>query len=67
MDSKAIEKDMMKTYRSSGAEKWLNLMIDNYSNFPKIIRKMEVKTKYRIKCEKEYERSHCLPICEKTS
>ena len=58
MDSKAKEKDMMKTYRSSGAEERLNLMIDNYNNFPKIIRKMEVKTKYRIKCEKEYARSH---------
>lgn len=58
MDIKAKEKDFLKTYRSSGAEERLNLMIDNYSNFPKIIRKMEVKTRYRIKCEREYVRSH---------
>ena len=56
MDSKAKEKDIMNTYRSSGAEERLNLMIDNYGNFPKIIRKMEVKTKYRIKSDKEYAR-----------
>ena len=32
-------------------------MMDNYCIFPKIIRKMEKKTQYRIKCEKEYARS----------
>lgn len=57
MDSKAKEKDFLTTYRSSGAEERLNLMINNYSTFPKIIRKMEVKTRYRIKSEKEYARS----------
>ena len=57
MDIKVKEKDFLTEYRGSDAEGRLNLMIDNYSSFPKIIRKMEVKTKYRIKCEKEYLRS----------
>lgn len=57
MDIKAKEKDFLTTYRASDAEGRLNLMINNYSAFPKIIRKMEVKTRYRIKCEKEYVRS----------
>ena len=57
MDIKVKEKDFLTEYRGSDAEGRLNLMIDNYSSFPKIIRKMEVKTKYRIKCEKEYARS----------
>lgn len=56
MDRK--EKDFLTEYRDSDAEGRLNLMMSNYSSFPKIIRKMEGKTKYRIKCEKEYARSH---------
>ena len=58
MDIKAKEKDYLTAYRSLNAEGRLNLMINNYSTFPKIIRKMEVKTRYRIKSEKEYMRSH---------
>ena len=58
MDIKAKEKDYLAAYRSLNAEGRLNLMINNYSTFPKIIRKMEVKTRYRIKSEKEYMRSH---------
>ena len=58
MDIKAKEKDYLTAYRSLNAEERLNLMINNYSTFPKIIRKMEVKTRYRIKSEKEYMRSH---------
>ena len=55
MDIKAKDKDFL--YRCSNAEGRLNLMMNNYSNFPRIIRKMEVKTKYRIRCEKEYAKS----------
>ena len=58
MDIKAKEKDFLTEYRCSDAEGRLNLMINNYSSFPKIIRKMEVKVRYRIKSEKEYMRSH---------
>ncbi len=58
MDIKAKEKDYLTAYRSLNAEGRLNLMINNYSTFPKIIRKMELKTRYRIKSEKEYMRSH---------
>ena len=58
MDIKAKEKDYLTAYRSLNAEGRLDLMINNYSTFPKIIRKMEVKTRYRIKSEKEYMRSH---------
>ena len=57
MDIKAKDKDFLTTYRCSNAEGRLNLMMNNYSNFPRIIRKMEVKTKYRIRCEKEYAKS----------
>ena len=58
MDIKAKEKDYLTAYRSLNAEGRLNLMITNYNTFPKITRKMEVKTRYRIKSEKEYMRSH---------
>ena len=57
MDTKAKDKDFMQAYRSSDAEGRLKIMMDNYHVFPKIIRKMEKKTQYRIKCEKDYLRS----------
>lgn len=57
MDIKVKNKDLMQEYRISDAEGRFNIMMDNYCIFPKIIRKMEKKTQYRIKCEKEYARS----------
>ena len=57
MGIKVKDKDFIKTYRTLCAEERLNLMFDNYNEFPKIIRKMEVKTKYCIKSDKEYARS----------
>ncbi len=57
MDIRAKEKDFMQEYKESNAEGRLNIMLENYYVFPKIIRKMETKTQYRIKCEKEYQRS----------
>ena len=38
MDIKAKDKDFLATYRRSDAEGRLNLMMNNYSNFPRIIR-----------------------------
>ncbi|MBQ8666884.1 MAG: hypothetical protein IJ526_08480 [Lachnospiraceae bacterium] len=55
MDDKA--KDILQEYRSSNAEGRLNIMMANFYVFPKMIRKMEMKTRYRIKSEREYLRS----------
>ena len=52
MKTKA-EKDILQEYRDAGAEGRLDIMLANYCTFPKLIRKLEMKTRYKIKCEKE--------------
>lgn len=56
MKTKA-EKDILQEYRDAGAEGRLDIMLANYCTFPKLIRKLEMKTRYKIKCEKEYLKS----------
>ncbi len=56
MKTKA-EKDILKEYRDADAEGRLDIMLGNYCTFPKLIRKLERKTHYKIKCEKEHLKS----------
>lgn len=49
--------DILDHYKSADAEGRLSLMLGNYAAFPKMIRKAEMKIKYRIKSEIEYERA----------
>ena len=56
METKA--KDIITVYRMADCEERLEIVFDNFSNFPKMIRKMQKITQYKIKAEKEYIRSH---------
>ena len=58
METKAKERDLLTIYRMSDCEERLEIVFENYSNFPKMIRKMQKITQYKIKAEKEYIRSH---------
>ena len=58
MAAKANESNLLSSYRMADPEGRLEIMFANYHVFPKMIRKMEKKTKYKIKAEKEYVRSH---------
>ena len=51
MDVKA--KDFIKEYRGSDADGRLDLMLSHYGIFPRIIRMLERRTKYKIKTERE--------------
>ena len=54
----ANDKDLLSSYRMADPRGRLEIVFDNYHIFPKVIRKMEKKTKYKIKAEREYMRSH---------
>ena len=56
METKA--KDIITVYRMADCEERLEIVFDNFSNFPKMLRKMQKITQYKIKAEKEYIRSH---------
>jgi len=51
MDVKA--KDFIREYRRSDADGRLDLMLNHYGIFPRIIRMLERRTKYKIKTERE--------------
>ena len=51
------ETDILQEYRNVDADGRLNIMLSNYHIFPKLVRKLENMTHYKIKCEKEYLRS----------
>lgn len=55
---KTKDTDYIFIYRQSDAEGRLSLMMENFAVFPKVIRKAEKKTMYRIRAEREYLRSH---------
>lgn len=50
-------RELKDIYREAGAEERFTLMMNNYSAFPRIIRKLEQKTKYKIISEHERMRS----------
>ena len=45
-------------YRGADSDGRLDIMMDNFATFPKLIRKLEKKIQYKIKAEREYQRSH---------
>lgn len=57
MTTKAERNDILSDYKVANPEERLEIMFENYHIFPKVIRKMEKRTQYKIKAEKEYQRS----------
>ena len=51
-------KDLIQNYKRASPEDRVNMMMDNYKGFPGLIKKAESKTRYLIKSEREYRRSH---------
>ena len=60
METRANDRDFLGNYRDADPRGRLEMVFDNYHIFPKVIRKMEKKTQYKIKAEREYLRSHNL-------
>ena len=58
MAAKAKDTDLLKSYRVADSEERFSILMDNYAVFPKVIRKAQKKTEYKIKAEREYLRSH---------
>ena len=58
MESRAQEKDFLLKYSMADAEERVSIMLDNYTHFPKLVRKHEKMTQYKIKSEREFMRSH---------
>ena len=58
MAYKVRDTDLLDKYKKANAHKRLSLMMEYYPVFPGMLRKIEKKTEYKIKAEKEYIRSH---------
>ena len=58
MAAKANDRDLLVSYREADPLGRVEIVFANYHIFPKVIRKMEKKTQYKIKAEREYVRSH---------
>lgn len=56
--AKARDTDILATYKSAGPEERFEIMFENYAFFPKVIKKIQKKTEYKIKSDREYYRSH---------
>jgi hypothetical protein len=59
MGLKIRDTDLLDKYMKANAHKRLELMMEYYPVFPGMLRKIEKKTEYKIKAEKEYIKSHC--------
>lgn len=58
MAAKANDSDFLGQYRGADSDGRLDIMMDNFATFPKLIRKLEKKIQYKVKAEREYQRSH---------
>ena len=58
MGLKIRDTDLLDKYKKANAHKRLDLMMEYYPVFPGMLRKIEKKTEYKIKAEKEYIKSH---------
>lgn len=56
--AKAKDTDILASYKLAGPEERFEIMFEHYSFFPKVIRKIQKKTEYKIKSDREYYRSH---------
>ncbi len=52
------EADILADYKIATPEERFEIMFQNYTVFPKAIKKLERKTQYKIKADREYYRSH---------
>ena len=60
MTTKAESNDILSDYKAANPEERLEIMFENYHIFPMVFRKMEKRTQYKIKAEKEYQRSQAM-------
>lgn len=51
-----VREEFLVTYMNADSSERFDIVIDNFSVFPKIIRKMKKKIEYKIKSEREYSR-----------
>ena len=58
MNPKLTDMEILSAYRKADPSGRLRIMMDNYSIFPKVIRKVEKKTLYMIRMEQESRRNH---------
>ena len=58
MSTRANDRDLLVSYREADPLGRVEIVFANYHIFPKVIRKMEKKTQYKIKAEREHIRSH---------
>ena len=58
MEARAKEDSILLKYSNASATERVDIMFDNYQLFPRMIRKEEKKTQYKIKSEREFSRSH---------
>lgn len=54
MGLKIRDTDLLDKYKKANDHKRLELMMEYYPVFPGMFRKIEKKTEYKIKVEKEY-------------
>lgn len=58
MNPKLTDMEILSAYRKADPSGRLRIMMDNYSIFPKVIRKVEKKTLYMIRMEQESRRNN---------
>ena len=58
MEARANDINILENYKVANPEERFEIMFAHYSFFPKVIRKLEKKTQFKIKAEREYLRSH---------
>jgi len=58
MEAKAIETDILLRYSQASAVERVEIMLDKFHYFPKMVHRQQKKTEYKIKSEREYLRSH---------
>lgn len=58
MEARANDINILENYKAANPEEGFEIMFAHYSFFPKVIRKLEKKTQFKIKAEREYLRSH---------
>lgn len=58
MGLKIRDTDLLDKYKKANVHKRLELMMEYYPVFPGMLLKIEKKTEYKIKAEKEYIKSH---------
>ncbi len=58
MNAKAKETNVLNNYRNADPEGRFSLLMDNFASFPRLICIEERKTRYKLKAEREFLKSH---------